>query len=69
MNNWLAESDSGKFLLGNLRVCTLIKPKPLLIVFLVSLFVAPVFLNCGSSVKAQTEQGVARCICRRDVAY
>jgi hypothetical protein len=69
MKNWFATSDSGKFLLGNLRVCRLMKPKPLLIAFLVSLLIAPVFLNSGSLVNAQTSQATPDVYIGIDVAY
>ncbi|MCJ7763023.1 hypothetical protein MUP38_06180, partial [Candidatus Bathyarchaeota archaeon] len=45
------------------------KPKPLLIALLVSLLIATVFLNCGSSVNAQTEQGSPDVYVGVDVAY
>jgi hypothetical protein len=69
MKNWFAASDSGKFLLGNLRVCRLMKPQSLLIVFLVSLLIAPVFLNSGSLVYAQTSQATPDVYIGIDVAY
>jgi len=45
------------------------KPQPLLIAFLVSLLIAPVFLNSGSLVHAQTSQATPDFYIGIDVAY